>query len=130
MKLKNIEMEQYILSLSNFLDRIDMIGYAAARNTRILENAYGEYNTYRTSLLNKYGSVELDSNNKPTGRVTLSIDDENFSKYVSEIEEFASIEHEVQLFKIPYSEVIGKLSGSEILEIDWMLEDSDKPIEV
>lgn len=130
MKLKNIEMEQYILILSKFLDRTDIIGYAAARNTRILENASSEYQQYRSNLINKYGKIELDSNDKPTGRVALSVDDENFKTYVSEIEEIASVEHEVCIFKIPYKSVINKLSGSDILDIDWMLDDSDTCLEV
>ena len=37
----------------------------------------------------------------------------------------ATIKHEVELMKLNYNEVIGILSGEEILKLDWMLEDEE-----
>ncbi len=125
MKISNIRMDGYIDSLAPFLDRRDKIGYAAARNTRRLQEASMEYSKLREDLINKYGEPEIDKDGNETGRYMLEVRSENFKKFQNEIEEIAKIEHDVQIFKLPYDYVIEKLTGSEILEIDWMLEDSD-----
>ena len=127
MILNNSTINEYIGLLSNFLDRKDIIGYAAARNTRIFKDACVEYNSIRDELIAKYGEQEIDTDGNYTGRSFITTSSSNISKFVSELEPYAIIEHDVTIFKIPYSEVIGKLTGSEILESDWMLEDSDSP---
>lgn len=123
MKLKNIEMEHMVNLLSNHLERTDKIGYAAARNTRILQNAALEYLQRREQLVNKYGETELDESGRPTGRKMLKFTSPAFKDFAEELEEYALIEHDVDLFKIPYDEAIGKLSGSELLSIDFIFEE-------
>lgn len=122
-KHKNVEMERMIASLKKHLERTDLLGYAAARNTRILNNETMEYFDRREKLIVKYGVPEVDENGNETGRISLPFNSDNFKKYVEEIEEWANVEHEPDIYKIPASEVIGKLSGSDILEIDWMIDD-------
>lgn len=123
MKLKNIEMEQRLTILEPYLDRKDIIGYAAARNTRFIRNASAEYNEYRDSLITKYGVPETDEHGNKTGRYFLTPDSPNFKQYTSEITEFALIEHEVDIFTIPFDKACGELTGREILELEWMFED-------
>jgi len=120
---KNIEMEQMLTSLEKFLDRTDKIGYAAARNTRILRNETQEYFSRREQLVEKYGKPQLDGEGNPTGLTELRFDSPEFLEYAKEIEEWALIEHEPNLFKLKFEEAIGQLSGSELLEIEWMFED-------
>lgn len=120
---KNIEMEQMLASLEKFLDRIDKIGYAAARNTRILRSETKEYFDRRQQLVEKYGKPQLDEEGNPTGLTELRFDSPEFLEYAKEIEEWALIEHSPNLFKLKFEEAIGQLSGSELLEIEWMFED-------
>lgn len=127
MVLNNGTINEYIVLLSNFLDRKDLIGYAAARNTRIFKDACVEYTGIRDELIAKYGEQEVDTDGNYTGRYFITTSSPNISKFVSELKPYANIEHDVTIFKIPYSKVIGELTGTEILEIDWMLEDSDSP---
>lgn len=127
MILTNVDIVNKIESLKPFLDRSDMIGYAAARNTRKLTDASVEYVEKQQSIMLKYGSEEFDDDGKATGRMVIGFNDPNFKKFKAELETYSILKHEITIFKIPYSEVIGKLTGSEILEIDWMLEDSDTP---
>lgn len=47
----------------------------------------------------------------------------NYDIFMDSYNLYANIEHDVEIFKIKYDKVIGVLTGSEILEIDWMLED-------
>ena len=122
---KNIEMEQMIGALEKHLDRTDMIGYAAARNTRILMNEAREYFERREKLIQKYGKDQVDDKGNPTGRKELRFDSPEFKEYSDEIQDWALIEHSPNLFKIPASECIGKLSGRDMLDLEWMLEDED-----
>lgn len=125
MKYTNAEMAAMIVSLEKHLDRTDIIGYAAARNTRILMNEAREFLERRDQLIFEYGEHELDEDGNQTGQVSLSVGSPNFKAFSDAMEGWASIEHEPKLFLVPYSEVIGKLSGSEILDIDWMFEETD-----
>lgn len=120
---KNIEMERMAGTLRRHLDRQDIIGYAAARNTRILTNELQEYADIRNELVKKYGTAELDEDGEPTGVVEVKFDSEEFPKFIEELDGFAKIEHDPQLFKIKYEEAIGRLTGTELLEIEWMFED-------
>ena len=120
---KNVEMEQMAGALRKHLDRKDIIGDAAARNTRILTNELQEYTSIRNDLVKKYGTAETDENGAPTGVVEVKFDSEEFPKFVEELDSFARIEHEPEIFKIKYEEAIGKISGTELLEIEWMFED-------
>ena len=122
-KYKNVEMEQMMASLEPLLERTDKIGYAAARNTRILRTCANEYLERREQLIAKYGVPKLYDDGNPTGFSQIRIGSEEFNAYVAEIEEWALIEHEPSIFKLKYEEVINKLSGTQILAIDWMLED-------
>ena len=120
---KNIEMEQMLVALEKHLERTDKIGYAAARNTRILRAETQEYFDRREKLIEEYGEPQIGEDGKPTGLTELRFDSPKFADYAREIEEWALIEHTPNIFKIPVEEVVGKLSGTEILEIDWMLEE-------
>ena len=97
---KNIEMEQMIASLEPLLERTDKIGYAAARNTRILQSCAMEYLERREQLIAKHGTPRLDDEGNPTGVSEIRIGSEEFDAYAAEIEEWALIEHEPDVFKL------------------------------
>lgn len=121
----NDNMAKMIDALQPLLDRCDIIGYAAARNTRILSNTCAEYLERRTVVAEKYGEPELDSRGNPTGRVIMRYDSPNIAAYNADMEEWARIEHYPELFKIPFEKAIGNLSGTQLLSVDWMFEDGD-----
>ena len=63
-----------------------------------------------------------------TGRKLCIVSDSNVARLYAddvakELEKIRTIEHTVELMTIPYDEVIGVLSGEEILNLDWMLDD-------
>lgn len=120
---KNVEMEQMLGVLSKHLDRKDIIGYAAARNTRILANELTEYIDKKNELIRKYGEADTDDGGNPTGSVSIRVNTPEFEKFAIEIEQFAKISHSPEIMTIPYESAIGKLSGSEFLELDWMFVD-------
>lgn len=123
MKMTNFEMENCSHALEELLDHKDIVGYAAARNLRMIQNAASEYFDIRNELVNKYGEQEFDEEGNPTGRFTLKIDSPNFLKFSEEIAQYGSIEHDVDIYKVPVKEVIGLLTGTQILMYEWMIEE-------
>lgn len=121
MKYKNIEMEMMIEALKPILPHRDKIGYVAARNTRILNDALVEYFTFKRDLITKYGTADKDKDGNETGTMSISPSSANFNDFVNEFNSIKNIEHNVELMTIPYDEIIGLLNGEEILKLDWML---------
>lgn len=122
-KLTNAEMESRVRALAPHLERADMVGYAAARNTRRLKDALTEYATVRDGLVERYGKPEVDECGTFTGKVSLAFDSPDFAKFAEEIEPYLGISHEVEVFRIGYGHAAGTMSGAELLEIDWMFEE-------
>lgn len=123
-KMTNDLMVRRADSLEPFLDRDDFIGYIAARNVRKLQEESMEYTKFRNDIIGKYGTKVTDENGNETGEISLPATDPHFDEVISKIEEFANIKHEVTIFTITYDDVKGKLTGREILQIDWMIEDN------
>lgn len=119
--LKNSQMDTMLRQLKPFLNLRDKIGYAAARNYRRIMDSLTEYLSVKNGLIEKYGAAGESEN----GRNIFVIEPSspNFRKFLDELAPFEGIEHEVELMTVPAEEAIGSLTGNEILEIDWMLED-------
>lgn len=123
MKIKNIDMEKRVLDLEKYLDRKDVIGYAAARNTRILKEQLTEFSERKEELVRLYGKEDKDENGELTGTITVDRTSPDFQKFIEKIEKFALIEHEIEPFKLKYKDAIGELTGNELVELEWMFED-------
>lgn len=117
-------MENMLLQLQKVLGHVDKVGYVAARNTRILNDELTEYFQIKQELIYKYGEQEM-VDGKTTGRIAVTPDSKHFKEFENAFSEIATIEHDVELMTLKYNEVIGILSGQEILELDWMLEDEE-----
>ncbi len=120
---RNLEMAGMLQELQPLLSRRDIVGYAAARNARALSQSLTEYTAFRTQLVEKYGTPETDDTGHETGIISLKMDSPNFKAFLEELEPFNNMAHDVELMMVKYQDVIGLLSGEEILSIDWMLED-------
>ena len=59
----------------------------------------------------------------PTGRQQLQIGSDAYKSFMDDLALYSNIKHRPLLFKIPYDEAIGKMSGTEILACEWMLVD-------
>ncbi len=123
MRLKNVQMEQMIAQLQPFLSRRDKCGYVAARNTRVLNDTLTEYFAFKRDLIRKYGTEGRNEDGSPNGRIEIQPSSPNFKKFIVEFDKIAEIEHEVEPMTLKYDEVMGILSGEEILALDWMLEE-------
>lgn len=108
------------MRLRPFLPHRDKIGYIAARNTRIIKDALTEFLNFKEELIQKYGEVDKDENGHELNTISVQPSSPNFKKFSEEFDEIKNIEQEVDLMTIPYEEVIGLLSGEEILSLEWM----------
>lgn len=122
-KLKNSQMVIMRHTLEPLLSHSDKIGYVAARNVRSLSTSLIEYDTFKRKLLDKYGERDKDENGDDVGTISIKVDSPNFKAFCDELAPFNQMEHEVEIMTCKYDEVIGFLTGEEILAIDWMLED-------
>lgn len=122
MGFKNIEMEMMAAILEKHLERRDIIGYAAAKNINALHDEARVYLERKDALIQKYGEQIVNENGIPTPQYRLEVGTEGFDKYQEEIETFANQEGDPRLFMIKPEDVIGNLSGTEILELHWMIE--------
>lgn len=120
---KNLEMMGMLQELRPLLSHRDKVGYAAARNTRVFTQSLTEYMAVRDRLIEKYGEPDRDTGGNETGTISLKTDSPKFNAFIEELEPFNDMSHEVELMTLKYEEVIGILSGEEILSIDWMLSD-------
>ncbi len=86
-----------------------------------------EYMSVRDDLVKKYGEPETDENGNATGSISISVKSPKFGDFSDELSRYVTIEHEPKLFTLPIKEAIGKLSGTEIPELEWMFdEESEK----
>lgn len=123
MKYTNAIMEQMIASLEKYLDRRDILGFAAAKNINTLRNEAREYLELKDKLIREYGEQIIDDDGMPTPQYRLEIGTEGFKKFQEEIEVFAKQEGDPKLYYVNPDAVIGLLDGKEILEIAWMIGD-------
>lgn len=125
MRYTNADMDNMLQTLKKYLRRRDVFGYAAARNVRILEAELTEYTNVKNGLIAKYGERVTDDDGNETGDISLSFSSDGFAPFCEEIGPYAEIEHEPDLMTLDYAQTVGVLTGSEILELEFMLRDGE-----
>ena len=123
MHVSNFKMEELQNTLIPFLNRTDIIGYYAARNFRIFNDHISEYLDIKERLVRKYGKPCKDEQGNDTGRIEVAYDSPVFSNFIDELMPIGNVEHDVEVKKLSFTEAIDKLSGNELLSIDWMFEE-------
>ena len=111
--LKNAQMAEMLLDLQPLLSQRNKVGYIAARNYRILSECLTEYLAMRHRLTDDKGFTNHQ----------IKIRTPAFTVFSEAMAPLNEIEQEVDLMTIKYDEIIGILSGEEILRLSWMLED-------
>lgn len=119
------QMDNMAQSLVEILDRTDIVGYVAARNMRSLNDELEDFRTVKNKLIVELGSEELDEDGNPTGNVTINVGTEEFDKFIEKINPIGTIKSNPTIFKLDADECIDKLSGSQMLKFDWMIDYGD-----
>ena len=119
MKLTNSVMDEYLCSLKNISEKVSgKFAYAVARNMRKLSGELTEYVTIKNKTIQKYGETD------ETGNSRIMVGTEAFDKYVSEMNEYANIEHEVELMMVSQDDLLSsKLNANEMLSVDFMIQE-------
>lgn len=122
MIVTNAEMMGMLAALRPLLERTDMLGYAAARNTRLLKAACSEYLEMQERLIAELGEPETDDEGNPTGGFSIKFGSSAFAEFERAIGTFAPIEHGFEPWRIDPSEAVGRLSGTQLLGLEWMFD--------
>ncbi len=104
--------------LDDMLPKTDVIGFAAAKNARVLDAELSTFNKKRDELIRELG--EEDEEN--SGSYSIQPNTEAYSEFAKRLMEYAEVECEVSICTIAASKAEGKLSGSEMLKVEWMLD--------
>ena len=123
MELTNMQMDAMREVAAKHLDRRDMIGYACARNVRALEDELREYLDVKDALVVEYGAAEEDEEGNPTGSYRFVPGSEEHRAFLRELAPYMDVTGDPRIMKLKYEEAIGKLTGQELIELDWMFED-------
>lgn len=118
--LTNREASAMAESCERWMDDTGLLGYACARNARRLADATVEYTRIKDGAIREFGREVKDDDGRVTA-YTVEPGSEGFEGFMQRVGPFADLECEVEIMTVPASEVIGKMSGRESLEIDWMI---------
>lgn len=120
---KNSELVAMMHQLEPILSQRNRLGYVAARNFRILSDTLTEYNQFKMELIEKYGEPDMAEDGTELPTVSIKVGSPSFKSFCDEMAPYNNMEHEVKLMTAKFEDVIGVLSGEEIIGIDWMLEE-------
>lgn len=121
----NFQMENMVASLQPLLDRVDVVGYVAARNFRSLQRELEDYFKFKNKLITELGSEELDESGNPTGNVSIKVGSKEFDAFIEKMQPIGESRCYPALFKLDPEECVDKLSGSQMLAYEWMIDFKD-----
>ena len=124
---KNYEMSAMLESAESRAEIArGKFGYAIARNIRRLKDACLEFLQARSELISKYGIAEVDEDGKQTGEYSIKIGTDECAEFLEQLSEYGDIEHFVEICKVPYDILPDDLTAKDLLDLEWMLYDSDE----
>ena len=121
MKARNDEIAAMVDACQKHLNDTGLLGYACARNARLLTLATLEYAQRREKAVREFGTEVLDEDGNVKG-YTINRDSEAWDRYQEQMAAFDAIEHEVDVFKVKASKLVGEVSGRDMLALDFMLD--------
>lgn len=127
MKVTNERARQMLEALVPMLDMDGVVGYAAAYDSRMLNDACQEYSRLRDKALERHGEPVLDDDGNETGRYFLSMDSGGYDAFMGEIEPLMNIEHKVSLVTVtPKEAQAAGITGRQMLDADFMIDWADR----
>lgn len=118
-KMTNIAMFNSVQTLTQVEER-GILGYACARNLRKLLDALKEYMEKRDELLKTYGTPKGNSQYLFEGP-------DAEQKFLEELRPYNTIEHDVDIYKVPLKEFLGgNLTSKQMYILEWMIDESEE----
>lgn len=121
MKYTNKQLEAMANSLAPVLKIRTLVGYKAAVNMRAIMDAIEDYMTFKDGLIREFGT-EVKDESGIVVNFAVTPECEGYQVFLSRLGEVSEIERDVDIMKATPDDVIGVLSGEEIMAIDWMME--------
>lgn len=121
MKIDGGRLEPMARSLEPLLKMRDVVGYKAALNMRAIRPALEEYEAARNGLIREFGDEVKDDEGRVVD-VAVTPESEGFGEFMARLAEISAVEHEIALHMASTDEVIGRLSGEEMLAAAWMID--------
>ena len=117
MKFTNIEMTNHLNSLNQISSKVKgKLGYAVARNIRKISNELIEFENIRLEHIRKYGTVNEN------GECVIKKDTEEYYKFITDMQEFANISHDVDIYSVDAEIVMeSDLTAEEMVTIEFMI---------
>ena len=127
----NTKMHELINTMQELMFCKGMLGYAIMRNYRLLSEACQDYLKVYEKALVEYGDVRTTDNaDESVETYTIDTTSKNFEQFAKEIEPLAYLPVEVNIITIPYTDAMEQLTAAQMLTIEWMLTEDEKPSEV
>lgn len=119
MKMTNKQMDECTANLSMLMDKTKgKLGYAIAKNYRLMVEELKEYTALKDSAIAKYGETDED------GRIKIQIGTEAHRNFLDEMKEYDDIESDVNIIKLSPEEAYSSgLNSKEVLNLLFMIED-------
>ena len=120
MKYTNLQLQNYFDILNKIASKVTgKLAYLVTKNARKISEELQEYTDIRNNKLRQYGE-ERD------GQIFLSIDSENYSKFIAEMAEYDEIELELSfLMAEPEDLYTSNLNAIEMDQISFMINDEE-----
>ena len=120
MKYTNLQLQNYFDVLNNIASKVTgKLAYLVTKNARKISEELQEYTDIRNNKLRQYGE-ERD------GQISLSVDSENYPKFIAEMAEYDEIELELSfLMAEPADLYTSNLNAIEMDQISFMINDKE-----
>lgn len=125
MKLTNIKMNLYLSFLKSISNKVTgKLGYAVAKNMRKIASELIEFENIKNEYICEHGEKDKD------GVFTIKKDSNEYKAFLDYIEEYALIEHEVDIFEIDEEELAkSNLTAEEMLNLEFMIKKDEEATE-
>lgn len=117
--IKNEIADSYLWILQKIAQKCTgRLGYAVARNMRVLSESLKEYTERKNELIEKYG------NKNENGNYVVINGTDGYRKYLEEIKEYDGIEHDVDIMQVEPEEIYkSSLTADIISNIMFMIKE-------
>lgn len=119
MKLTNKQMDEYIYGLEGLMEKTQgRLGYAIAKNHRMILNELKEYQGLKDSAIMRFGTKNEQ------GRASIQVGTDAYEKYLEEMKQYDDIESDVNIVMVKADDVYSSnLSAKEVSGILFMIEE-------
>lgn len=121
MILTNKQMDEYIIGLDGLMNKTQgKLGYAIAKNYRMIANELKEYVGLKDAAIAQFGERDEE------GRIVIHLGTEAHKKYLEEMKQYDDIESDVSIVMVSPEDVYSSnLNAKEVSGILFMIKEDE-----